>query len=122
MRIPVDAARIKFMSTGKGAGKPKYAELSDGSRKRVPDAFETDDQGRTFFMVDVIIVSDDAARADLAAVKIPAWEEPVTSLGDVVQFINLTVTPYVPQGSNRISFSYSADGIVDPAKSQPKAA
>ena len=44
-RIPVDSTKVKFISIGKSAARAKYAELSDGSRKRVPDAQDTDDQG-----------------------------------------------------------------------------
>ena len=43
-RIPVDATRIRFIGTGKSAARAKYAELADGSRKRVPDAQDTDDR------------------------------------------------------------------------------
>jgi hypothetical protein len=37
-RIPVDCTRVRFLGTGKVAERAKYAELSDGTRRRVPDA------------------------------------------------------------------------------------
>jgi hypothetical protein len=44
-RIPVDTSRVRFVGTGKSATRAKYAELSDGSRRRVPDAQDTNEDG-----------------------------------------------------------------------------
>lgn len=112
-RIPVDQTRIRLIATGKGIGRAKYAELSDGSRKRVPDQHETDEQGRTIWVVDVMVDDPDADRAEIAAVKVAAWEQPVTSFGDVITFVNLVALPYVVQGTGRVGLSFTADGIAN---------
>ena len=40
-----DTIRVRFVSTGKAAAHAKYAKLSDGSRKRVADAQDTNEPG-----------------------------------------------------------------------------
>jgi hypothetical protein len=110
-RIPVDTTRVRFLGTGKVAERAKYAELSDGSRRRVPDAQDTDDQGRPMWVVDVIVDDPDSQRAEIASVKIAAYEVPATRLGEEVQFIGLIALPYVQQGTSRVALSFSADGL-----------
>jgi hypothetical protein len=110
-RIPVDTSAVRFIATGKGAARAKYAELSDGSRRRVPDAHETDDEGKTIFVVDCMVDDPDAERAEIASVKVAAWEEPVTTFGQVVEFEGLVALPYVMNGSSRVAISFSATGI-----------
>ena len=103
--IPVDTARVRFLGTGKVAERAKYAELSDGSRRRVPDAQDTDDQGRPLWAVDVLVDDPDSDRAEIAAVKVASYEVPETRLGEEVRFTNLTVLPYVLDGGRRVSLS-----------------
>ena len=110
-RIPVDCTRVRFLGTGKAAARAKYAELSDGSRKRVPDSHDTDDQGRPLWTVDVFVDDPDADRAEIASVKLASFEVPETRLGEPVTFVGLTALPYVLAGQNRVSLSFSAEGI-----------
>lgn len=110
-RIPVDTSRVRFIATGKHAARAKYAELSDGSRKRVPDSHDTDDQGRPMWVVDVMVDDPDAERAEIAAVKVATHEVPETRLGEEVRFIGLIALPYVAQGTGRVALSFSAEGI-----------
>ena len=98
-RIPVDSTKVKFISIGKSAARAKYAELSDGSRNRVPDAQDTDDQGRPGWVIDCLVDDPDADRAEVAAVKVYAYEVPEFRLGQEVKFVGLTALPYVLQGS-----------------------
>lgn len=109
--IPVDTNRVRFIATGKHAARAVYAELSDGSRKRVPDSHDKDDQGRPLWVVDVMVDDPEADRAEIAAVKIAAYEVPETRLGEELRFVNLVAVPYVAQGTGRVALSYRADGI-----------
>jgi hypothetical protein len=120
-RIPVDTTRVRFIATGKHAARAKYAELTDGSRKRVPDSHDTDDQGRPLWVVDVMVDDPDADRAEIAAVKIASFEVPETRMGDEVRFVGLVALPYVAQGTGRVALSFSAEGI-EAAKHKPAAA
>lgn len=119
--IPVDTTRVRFVATGKHAARAVYAELSDGSRKRVPDSHDKDDQGRPMWTVDVLVDDPDADRAEVAGVKIASYEVPETRLGEEVRFVNLVAVPYVAQGTNRVSMSYRAEGIEN-VKAKPVAA
>jgi hypothetical protein len=110
--IPVDTTAVRFIGTGKGVARAKYTdEDAQGNRKRIKDQFETDDQGRTIFVVDCLVQDDTADRAEIASVKIPAWSEPVVAFGDVVEFVGLVAVPYVQNG--RVMMSFRANGIVD---------
>jgi hypothetical protein len=110
-RIPVDATRVRFLGTGKAAARAKYAELSDGSRRRVPDAQDTNDAGVPMWTVDVIADDPDSDRAEICSVKIASYEVPETRLGQEVKFIGMTALPYVLQGSNRVALSFNAESI-----------
>src|SRR4051812_5811701 len=110
-RIPVDQTRIRLVATGKGAALAQYAKLADGSSKRVPDAQETNDAGVPMWVVDVIVDAPDADRAEIAAVKLAAYEVPLTRLGMEVKFIGLVALPYVQSGSNPGSLSFTAESI-----------
>jgi hypothetical protein len=120
-RIPVDTTRVRFLGTGKVAERAKYAELSDGSRRRVPDAQDTDEQGRPMWIADVIVDDADSQRAEIASVKIASYEIPETRLGEEVRFVGLTALPYVLQGTNRVALSFTAEGIERPV-GKPQAA
>lgn len=119
--IPVDTARVRFVGTGKHAARAVYAELSDGSRRRVPDSHDQDDQGRPLWVVDVMVDDPDADRAEIAGVKIASFEVPETRLGEEVRFVDLVAVPYVAQGTNRVSLSFRAGGI-EIGKGKPQAA
>jgi hypothetical protein len=113
-RIPVDTTAVRFIATGKGAARSKYAQMSDGTSRRVPDQHETDDQGRTIFVIDCMVDDPDAERAEIASVKVPSHEEPVTTFGQVIEFEGLVALPYVQQGTSRVAISFSATGIRQP--------
>ena len=63
-RIPVDTSALTFIGTGKAAARAKYAELSDGSRRRVPDAQDTNEHGVPLWIVDVLVDDDESDRAE----------------------------------------------------------
>lgn len=116
--IPVDTTRIRFIGTGKHAARAVYAELTDGTRRRVPDSHDKDDQGRPLWVVDVMVDDPDADRAEIAGVKVASYEVPETRLGDEVRFLGLVAVPYVAQGTGRVALSFRADGIDGAGKSK----
>lgn len=110
-KIPVDTSRVRFVGTGKTAARAQYAELSDGTRRRVPDAQDKNPDGVPMWVVDVMVDDPDADRAEIAGVKVASFEEPTTKLGEDVRFRGLVALPYVQQGTNRVALSFSAEGI-----------
>jgi hypothetical protein len=121
-RIPVDCTKVRFIGTGKTAARAQYAELSDGTRRRVPDAQDKNADGVPMWVVDVLVDDPDADRAEVAAVKVASWDEPVTQLGQEVRFRGLVALPYVQQGTNRVAISFSAEGVELAAGSKASAA
>lgn len=110
-RIPVDTTRVRFLGTGKVAERAKYAELSDGTRRRVPDAQDTNENGVPMWIVDVLVDDPEADRAEVAGVKVASYDPPRTELAKDVKFRGLIALPYVEQGTNRVKLSFSAEGI-----------
>jgi hypothetical protein len=110
-RIPVDTTRVRFVGTGKSAARAQYAVLADGSRKRVPDQQEMNEDGVPMWTIDVIVDDPETDRAQIASVKVATFEVPSTRLGEEVRFIGLTALPYVMQGSNRVALSFTAESI-----------
>jgi len=108
--IPVDTTRVQFIATGKAVARAVYAELSDGSRRRVPDKQETNEHGVPVWVLDVMIDDPDSDRAEIAGVKVAAHEEPRPAKFQPVKFVGLVAVPYV-DGSGRVALSWRADGI-----------
>lgn len=110
-RIPVDTSRVSFVGTGKVAARAQYAELADGSRRRVPDAQDKNEHGVPMWVVDVLVDDDEADRAEVVSVKVASWDEPRTDKWKPVKFHGLVALGYVAQGTNRVAYSFTADGI-----------
>ena len=85
--IPVDTTRVQFIATGKAVARAVYAELSDGSRRRVPDKQETNEHGVPVWVLDVMIDDPDSDRAEIAGVKVAARDDngPTTRLAVVAK-------------------------------------
>lgn len=111
--IPVDSSKVQFISTGKAAARAQYAELSDGSRRRVPDAQDKDENGTPLWVIDCLVDDPDADRAEIAGVKVASFDEPRTQKWQPVRFVGLVAVPYVDKGSGRVALSWRADGILD---------
>jgi hypothetical protein len=122
--LPIAAERITLVATGKVRPVAVYAEMADGSRKRVPDAQEKNDQGVPLWAVDVQLDDEDADRTEAIAVKVPALEQPEPPKWRPVEFTGLTCKPYMPNGGRQIQLSMRAEGISLPAAAAaaPKAA
>lgn len=112
--IPVDASRLTLLSSGKCMPKPQYAELSDGTRKRVPDRQATDrDTGVPLWVVDCFVDDDDdEGRAEVVGVTVASHERPQVKKFHPVQFIDLVGSGYVRDG--RVAYSFRASGIAAP--------
>jgi hypothetical protein len=59
--------------------------------------------------MDCLVDDPDADRAEVAAVKVAAYEVPEYRLGPKVPFTRLTALRYVLQGSSRVALSFSAE-------------
>jgi hypothetical protein len=117
--IPVDASKIVLLASGKLMPKADYAELADGTRKRIPGAQAADrDTGVPLWIVDCFLDDDEEeGRAEIVGVTVAAYDRPVVQKFRTVAFEGLVATGYVRDG--RVAFSFRASGI---ASAQVKAA
>lgn len=123
--IPVDAAKIRLLASGKIAAKPAYAELADGSRRRVPGEQAKDldrfgqGTGLPVWVIDCFLDDDDEpeqdGRAEIVGVTMPSATRPVVTKFAPVSFAGLVATGYLRDG--RIAFSFKASGIAADARS-----
>lgn len=109
--LPIDASKITLIATGKVRPVPVYAEMADGSKRRVPGEQEKDAFGLPIWAVDVQLDDDDATRTEAIAVKVPSTDEPAPAKWRPVTFTGLTCKPYVPNGGRQVQLSMRAEGI-----------
>lgn len=109
--IPIDMGRVAFVGTGKVAPRAEYVEMSDGSRKASGNQQKDPDTGLPLWTIDVLVDDDDARRAEVVGVTVPAAEEPVTPKWQAVRFVNPVATVYLDRGSGRPAVSVKAEGI-----------
>jgi hypothetical protein len=77
--------------------------------------------GAARVVVDCLVDDPDADRAEVAAVKVYAYEVPEFRLGQEVRFTGLTALPYVLQGQNWVSLSFAAEGFELPgSRARPR--
>ncbi len=117
--LPVDASRLTLLASGKLMPKAEYAELSDGSRRRVPDAQAKDrDTGLPLWVVDCFLDDDEEeGRAEIVGVTVASREKPQVQKFRQVHFEGLVASGYLRDG--RVAYSFRATGVANP---HPKAA
>lgn len=122
-QVPIDVTRITLVGTGKQAARQEYAELSDGSRERVPGQQAKDKiTGLPVWVVDVLVLDDEATRAEVIGVKVASNDEPRTVPLQPVKFRDLVGVLYVDQKSGRAALSFRASGVEGQPAAQAKAA
>ncbi|WP_433506757.1 hypothetical protein ACQP04_09870 [Pseudonocardia halophobica] len=112
--IPVDLSRCTLIGTGKVSARAEYVELSDGSRRASGQQATDPDTGLPLWTVDVLVDDDDARRAEVVGVTVPAAEEPACPKWRPVAFRDVTATPYVDRQSGRVAVSLRAAGMAEP--------
>jgi len=113
--LPIDSSRLNLIASGKVMAKAEYAELSDGSRKRLPDAQAKDrETGLPLWVVDCFLDDDDVeGRAEVVAVTVASATRPVARKFQAIVFTDLVVGAWVRDG--RANFSFRATGIANDA-------
>lgn len=109
--LPIDASKITLVATGKVRPVAVYAEMADGSKKRVPGEQEKDAFGLPMWAVDVQLDDDNDSRTEAIAVKVPSTEQPEPPKWRPITFTGLTCKPYVPNGGRQVALSMRAEGI-----------
>lgn len=109
--IPVDLTRCNLIGTGKCSPKAEYVELSNGERRPSGNQAKHDGTGLPLWVVDVLVDDDDARRAEVVGVTVPAADEPTVPKYQPARFRNVTATIYVDRASGRASVSLRAESV-----------
>jgi len=109
--LPIDASRLHLLASGKCMPVAEYAELSDGSKRRVPGAQAKDrDTGLPLWVVDCFVDDDEEdGRAEIVGVKVASVEKPQVQKFRPVAFLDLVASAYVRDG--RVAYTFRASGI-----------
>ena len=92
---------------------PAYAELSDGSRRRIPDRQAVDaDTQIPVWIVHALLMTLGAGKPEMVRVKVTSPSVPVVPpMFTPVDFVDLVAVPYVDSQSGRVALSFRASGI-----------
>lgn len=130
--IPVDADRVRLISTGKVLAVLAWVVLADGSRRPDPNGRQEVDEatGLPLWRVEVIAPadpSDERDKTDVTEITVAAKDQPDPgAFGDLLTFDGLTVTPgYINRKTGQLTAPrWAATGIRRNAghKAQPQAA
>lgn len=119
--LPIDTDRLALLAAGKCMAVAEYAELADGTKRRVPGAQAKDrDTGLPLWVVDCFVDDEDEdGRAEIVGVKVASNEKPQVQKLRPIQFVGLVASGYLRDG--RVTYTFRASGIA-PSMSAPKAA
>lgn len=121
--LPIDTSAIRLLATGEVSPVAVWAELSDGSRRPVPDAQEKDDAGTPLWNVGAILPpADESERAELLSVRVASWERPSVAEFAPVVFGGLVVRVSVNRRSGQLAQYWSAAQVMSgPVRSAERA-
>lgn len=115
---PIDANRVRLVSTGTVTPVAVWVELADGSRRPDPAGRqEVDDQGRALWRVEVIMPADEhdeRDRTDVVEIMVAAKDRPdVGGFGEPLHFDGLVMSPgYVNKRTGQLTAPrWAADGV-----------
>ena len=127
--FPLDANRVRLVSTGTVTPVAVWVELADGSRRPDPNGRqEVDEQGRGIWRVEVIApadADDDRDKTGVIEVTVAAKDRPdVGGFGELLHFDGLLMQPgYVNKRTGVLTAPrFTADGVRKQHGAQPKAA
>lgn len=107
--FPIDSSRAVMIATGKVMPVTEWTD--DGRRtdvqKRDPNT------GMPVWLIDCLVDDDDAARAVVAGVEVPALDEPKIAKFRPVVFEGLTMSCYVKRQTGALVTRWSAEGLAE---------
>lgn len=115
---PIDADRVRLISTGTVSPVTKWVELADGSRRPDPTGRQdVDERDRPLWRVEVIMPADegdDRDKTGVAEITVASKDQPDPgSFGELLTFEGLVMSPgYVNRKTGQLTPPrWSADGI-----------
>jgi hypothetical protein len=114
--LPIDTSALRMLATGEVSPVAVWAELSDGSRRPVPDAQEKDDTGTPLWNVGAIVPPAEGERAELVSVRIASYDRPHVQEFGPLRFDGLVCRVGVNRRTNALSQYWSARAIAGAGK------
>jgi hypothetical protein len=121
---PIDAQRVRLISTGTVTPVQKWVELADGSRRPDPTGRQdSNDRGLPLWRVEVILPpdeGDDRDKTGVAEITVACQGQPDPgSFGELLVFEGLVMQPgYLNKRSGQVTAPrWFADGIRRPKAS-----
>lgn len=112
--LPIDTTSLRLLATGGVQPVAVWAELSDGSRRPVPDAQDKDDRGTPLWNVEVLAPpAEEGDRAEILSVRVAAYDAPKVAEFQPVAFTGLVCRVGVNKRSGQLSQYWSAAGVLD---------
>jgi hypothetical protein len=110
--LPIDSNAIHMLATGEVQPVAVWAELSDGSRRPVPDAQEKNDQNVPLWTVGALVPpAQEGDRAELISVRVASYERPQITGLTPVRFDGLVCRVNVNRKSGQLAQYWEAARI-----------
>ncbi|MGE3795801.1 MAG: hypothetical protein AB7I38_18005 [Dehalococcoidia bacterium] len=108
--VPVDASRLPLVAaTSEPIPVQVWAELTDGSRRPVPESQQKDDAGRPLWTVETLF-AEPGQRAEVVSVQVASHDVPRVTQYAPVPFVGLAAR--VSKGRDgSIRMYWSAEGV-----------
>lgn len=118
--LPIDVTALRLLATGGVQPVAVWAELSDGSRRPVPDAQEKDEHGVALWTVEVIAPpAEEGDRAEILSVRVASADQPTVAEFEPIKFTGLVCRVGVNKRSGALSQYWSATGVSAKSGSRP---
>lgn len=110
--LPIDSNALTLLASGEVLPVQVWAELSDGSRRPVPDAQEKDKTGTPLWTVGVMVPpAQDGDRAELISVRVASHDRPQVQALAPVRFDGLTCRCSVNRRSGSLAQYWEAQRV-----------
>lgn len=110
--LPIDTNALHMLATGEVTPVAVWAELSDGSRRPVPDAQEKDQSGTPLWNVGAVVPpAQDGDRTELISVRIASHERPTVAAFSPVRFEGLICRVSVNRRTSQLGQYWSATRV-----------
>lgn len=119
--LPIDVHALRLLATGEVSPVPVWAELSDGSRRPVPDVQDKDESGTPLWNVGALVPPAEGERAELVSVRIAAYDPPQVQEFAPVRFDGLVCRVGVNRRTNQLSQYWSARAVAGAGKAEKAA-
>jgi hypothetical protein len=112
--LPIDSTALRMLATGGVQPVAVWAELSDGSRKAVPDLQEKNEHGVPLWTVEAMVPAQtDRDRAEIISVRVASHDRPNVAEFAPVVFEGLVCSVSVNKRTGALGQYWGAERVAD---------